>query len=211
MINKTQPQYEVEIRCHFNTATEAYKAMPFLRGCLTHQMVWSSSICGRELFEKGQNLRNSKTTVDGETKYYLGWKGPDTGTFANIREEIDEVITDGITGSRILNKLGSKKDFVAQKKVAAELKALGYAGFMSFRGHDSFGYYEPLGVSMKLLYCRVLRWPVMVEVEKSAESLKEAAMREKELRQFCDIFGLHERLVREEPPTLLYQTRFPGE
>ena len=37
----------------------------------------------------------SKTIVDGKTKYYLGWKGCDTGTFANIREEIDEVITAG--------------------------------------------------------------------------------------------------------------------
>jgi hypothetical protein len=79
---------------------------------------------------------------------------------------------------------------------------------MSFRGYDRFGYYEPLGLHLKLLHCRTLKWPVLVEFEKTAHSQEEALLREQELGEFCDRFGLNGRLVREEPPTLLYEARF---
>jgi adenylate cyclase class IV len=205
------PQFEVEIRCHFDTADDAYKVIPFLHSCLRHEMVWSSSFYGQEFFKSGQLLRMSKTTVDNKTKYYLGWKGCDTGTFANIREELDEVITDGIIDSQILRKLGTQKRTLGRKDITAELKLLGHHKFMSFRGYDLFGNYEPLDVSMKLMTCRSLKWPVLVEVEKAATTREEALIREAELREFCDRFGLHDRLVREEPPTLLYATRFHRE
>ena len=150
----------------------------------------------------------SKTTVDNNTKYYMGWKSRDTGTFANIREEIDEVITDGIIDGQILRKLGTQNRTLGRKDITAELKLLGQHRFMSFRGSDFFGHYEPLDVSMKLMTCRSLRWPVLVEVEKAANTREEALIREAELLEFCDRFGLHDRLVRDEPPTLLYATRF---
>jgi adenylate cyclase class IV len=204
-----KPQYEVEIRCHFSNADEAYRTIPFLRACLKHEMVWFSGIYGEDFFKAGKLLRMSKTTVDGETKYFMGWKGSNTGTFANIREEIDEVITHGVTDSRILEKLGSQNRTLPRNKISAELKKLGHQRFMSWRGADLFGDYKPLDVSMKLMTCRTLRWPVLVEIEKSAKSKKEALVRENELRSFCDRFGLNDRLVREEPPTLLYEARFP--
>ncbi len=150
----------------------------------------------------------SKTTVDSNTNYYMGWKSRDTGTFANIREEIDEVITDGIIDGQILRKLGTQNRTLGRKDITAELKLLGQHRFMSFRGSDFFGHYEPLDVSMKLMTCRSLRWPVLVEVEKAANTREEALIREAELLEFCDRFGLHDRLVRDEPPTLLYATRF---
>jgi adenylate cyclase class IV len=200
-------QYEVEIRCHFDSVEEAYNKIPFLRACLKHEMVWASGIYGEEFFKAGRLLRMSKTTIDGETKYFMGWKGEDTGTFANIREEIDEVITNGITISRILEKLGSQNLTMPRNKISAELKKLGHRRFMSWRGADLFGDYKPLDVSMKLMTCRTLKWPVMVEIEKSAKTKEEARVRENELRAFCDRFGLNDRLVREEPPTLLYEAR----
>ena len=200
-------QYEVEIRCHFDSVEEAYNKIPFLRACLKHEMVWASGIYGEEFFKAGRLLRMSKTTIDGETKYFMGWKGKDTGTFANIREEIDEVITNGITISRILEKLGSQNLTMPRNKISAELKKLGHRRFMSWRGADLFGDYKPLDVSMKLMTCRTLKWPVMVEIEKSAKTKEEARVRENELRAFCDRFGLNDRLVREEPPTLLYEAR----
>jgi adenylate cyclase class IV len=203
-----KPQYEVEIRCHFDNPDEAYRTIPFLRGCLKHEMVWSSGIYGEEFFKAGKLLRMSKTIVDGLTEYYMGWKGADTGTFANIREEIDEVITGGVRDSRILEKLGSQNRTLPRNKISAELKKLGYQRFMSFRGRDLFGDYQPLGVSLKLLNCHTLKWPVLVEIEKSAKTQEESLIRENELRNFCDRFGLHDRLVREEPPTLLYEARF---
>jgi adenylate cyclase class IV len=203
------PQYEVEIRCRFDNAEEADQTIPLLHACLKHEMVWSSGIYGEEFFKAGKLLRMSKTTVDGKTEYYLGWKGADTGTFANIREEIDEVITGGVSESRILEKLGSQNRNLSRNKISAELKSLGNQRFMSFRGRDLFGDYQPLGVSLKLLTCHTLKWPVLLEIEKSAQTKKEALVRENELRDFCDRFGLHDRLVREEPPTLLYEARFP--
>jgi hypothetical protein len=203
-----KPQYEVEIRCHFDSADEAYRTIPFLRACLKHEMVWTSGIYGEEFFKAGKLLRMSKTTIDGRTEYYMGRKGEDTGTFANIREEIDEVITNGVTDSRILEKLGSQNRTLPRNKISAELKKQGYQRFMSWRGVDLLGDYPPLGVSMKLMTCRTLKWPVLVEIEKSAYIKEEALVRENELRQFCDRFELNDRMVREEPPTLLYAARF---
>ena len=153
----------------------------------------------------------SKTTVDGKTKYFMGWKGGDTGTFANIREEIDEVITEGITDSEILGKLGSQNRTLSRKEIGAELQLLGHHKFMSFRGYDLFGDYKPLDVSMKLLNCSSLRWPILVEIEKAAKTKEDALTKEAELRDFCARYSLHDRLVREEPPTLLYAARFPQE
>ena len=203
-----EASYEVEIRCHFSSAEEAYRTIPFLRACLKHEMVWASGIYGEEFFKAGRLLRMSKTTIDGETKYFMGWKGEDTGTFANIREEIDEVITDGVTDSRILKKLGGQNRTLPRNKISAELKKLGHRRFMSWRGADLLGDYKPLGVSMKLMTCRTLKWPVLVEIEKSAKTKEEALVSENELRAFCDRFGLNDRLVRDEPPTLLYEARF---
>ena len=204
-----EASYEVEIRCHFSSADEAYRTIPFLRACLKHEMVWASGIYGEEFFKAGKLLRMSKTAVDGRTEYYMGWKGEDTGTFANIREEIDEVITDGVTDSRIMEKVGSQIRTLPRNKISAELKKLGHRHFMSWRGADLLGDYKPLGVSMKLMTCRTLKWPVLVEIEKSAKTKEEALVRENELRAFCGRFGLNDRLVREEPPTLLYEARFP--
>jgi adenylate cyclase class IV len=208
-VTNFKTSYEVEIRCHFDSVEEAYNKIPFLRACLKHEMVWASGIYGEEFFKAGRLLRMSKTTIDGETKYFMGWKGEDTGTFANIREEIDEVITDGVTDSRILKKLGGQNRTLPRNKISAELKKLGHRRFMSWRGADLLGDYKPLGVSMKLMTCRTLKWPVLVEIEKSAKTKEEALVRENELRAFCDRFGLNDRLVREEPPTLLHEARFP--
>jgi hypothetical protein len=47
-----------------------------------------------------------------------------------------------------------------------------------------------------------------VEIEKGAKTKEDALVRESELRDFCDRFSLHDRLVKEEPPTLLYAARF---
>jgi adenylate cyclase class IV len=206
-----QTHYEVEIRCHFKTAAAACKSIPFLLSCLQHKMVWSSNIYGLELFRSGQLLRMSKTTIDGsEPKYYLGWKGSDSGKFANIREEIDEVITEGIKDSRILQKLGAGKSFVERKKISRELNLLGHRRFMFFRGYDRFGYYRPLDVSLKLMHCSTLMWPDLLEIEKTANTREEALIMEADLREFADRFGLQGCLVREEPPTLLYAARFPA-
>jgi len=199
--------FEVEVRCHFDTIDEAYRLIPFLSRCLRNKMVWSSNFHGQELFKSGELLRLSKVIMDGETRYYLGWKGRDFGSFANIREEIDEIVTHGITNSEILGMLGSQNINPERRQIAPILRHLGHHKFMSFSGYDFFGDYEPLDLDMKLMSCDSLKWPILVEIEKSATTRDEALIQEEELRKFCYHFGLYDQLVKEEPPTLLYKTR----
>jgi hypothetical protein len=61
------------------------------------------------------------------------------------------------------------------------------------------------------MLCKNLKRQVLVEIEKAASSIEEALVREEELREFCNLFGLHSRLVREEPPALLYTSKFSSE
>jgi hypothetical protein len=75
---------------------------------------------------------------------------------------------------------------------------------MSFSGNDYVGLYEPQGFDVKLMYCADIKWPLLVEIEKTAKTREEAAHCEQQLRQFCDRFNLLENKVEEEPPTLLY-------
>jgi adenylate cyclase class IV len=208
VIIKDKKMFEVEVRCHFESAEEAYERLPFLRAPLKRTCDWETSIYGLKLFQSGQLLRTARVSYPHDTRYYLGWKGPDTGSFANIREEIDEEI--GQAGeSLILRRFGGGGRAGNLEETARELARLGQARFMSFEGTDSSGYYEAYGIKLKLMNCKDLRWPLIVEIEKTAESLEEAAVREEELKQICCQFHLDERLEREEPPTLLYEKRFP--
>ncbi len=82
---------------------------------------------------------------------------------------------------------------------------------MSFEGIDFTGYYEPYDVKLKLLTCGQLKWPLLVEIEKTAISIEEALKCEKALQRLCRQFHLEELVVKEEPPTLLYESVFGEE
>jgi hypothetical protein len=201
--------FEVEIRCHFESQEAAYTVLPFLHDCLQSQSVpWVSRIFGLSVFKSGQLLRVAEVVRHGKSQYYLGWKGPDVGQFANIRREIDEECTHGIVDSAILRKFGADGDAGTPDAAARKLEELGHKEFMSFSGSDLAGYDKSLGVSAKLMVCPVLRWPVLVELEKMASTEQEAIQREAELRELSLGFRLQSRLVREEPPTLLYTGLF---
>ena len=185
--------------------------MPFLVSCLRHEVTWSTTIYGLELFQSGQLLRAGETTIDSEIKYFLGWKGPDTGSFANIRQELDEEITSDGTSSAVLEHLGGNANVGTGKGVVEELGQLGHYEFMSLEGFNLSGYYEPQFISVKLMNCAMLKWPLLLELEKTAKSEEEAIRCEEELREVCRQFQFESRLVREEPPTLLYDALFsPG-
>jgi adenylate cyclase class IV len=201
--------FEVEVRCHFGDVAEAYAALPFLLPNLQRKCVWETSIYGLKLFQSGQLLRTASLVFDKEPRYYLGWKGPDIGQFANIREEIDEEITSGSSHSSILKLLAGRGSIHDINEAIQELDRLGYSRFMSFEGVDSSGYYAPYGLSLKLMHCPVLQWPLIVELEKTAHTAQEADLRQQELFDLCTLFQLHDRLVKEEPPTLLYNALFP--
>ena len=201
-------QYEVEIRCCFDNRDEAFERFPFLASSLQEEATWTNSTYGLDLFKSGQLLRTSEVRFDSEISYYIGWKGPDIGNFANIRQELDEEITGGIRNSAILGRLGGSGTLATPQEVIRELERLGYKPFMSFHGIDLLGQYEPLTLHTKLLTSPDLPWPFIVEIEKSASTEEEALCCEQELRELCRQLRLQEYLVREEPPTLLYNSLF---
>ena len=200
--------YEIEVRFHFNDTDHAYEKLPFIRSCLERQTSWTTTFYGLELFQSGQLLRTSEVVLNETSSYYIGWKGPDIGKFANIRQEVDENITSAIADSSILESLGGNKNTGGIQGVTRELERLGYHRFMSFKGIDLAGYYEPYDINIKLMTCKTLKWPFLVEMEKTANTEEEAIRCETELHELSHRLQLQSRLVREEPPSLLYARLF---
>jgi hypothetical protein len=200
-----QAHFEVEFRCQFSNDEEAYQALPFLRESLKREYTWIDAYYGLEIFKSGQVLRAGETISEGKTRYLLGWKGPDTGTFANIRRELDEDITQGIKGSAIMEWLSGEKRAYLRQEVVPEMERMGFRRFMSYRGDNLAGRFEPLGINVKLMHCEILRWPLLVEMEKIAKTEAEAGDYEKELAAICREYRLEKQVVKEEPGTLLYE------
>ena len=202
-----QKTVEVETRFHFKNVNEAYEMIPFLKESLSSTNHWETHHFGLELFEKDQILRVGKNIRNNnEPQFYLGWKGPDHGKLVNIREEIDEEITSGIKDSAILALLGGTSSLATAESVTDEINRLDYHLFMSFSGHNKLGYYEPDGLHLKLMQCPILEWPILVEIEKTAQDLDEAFKLEGEILEITGKLQLKDRLVRKEPPTLLFET-----
>jgi hypothetical protein len=141
-LNPEGSVFEVESRYRFDNVDEAYQALPFLRTTLEHRSIWSTAIYGLTLFRAGRLLRTAKVEVDEKTRHFIGWKGPDTGKFANIRQELDEEISAVTTGNRVLRFIGGRPDLDNFDDVVRELERLGHPPFMSFEGIDLSGYYQ---------------------------------------------------------------------
>jgi len=207
-MENSKQQYEVETRCHFAGRDEVYQSLPFFRKSIYGEAIWNSGIYGLSLFKSGELLRVGEVHVGSETRIFLRWKGQDTGTFANIRIEIGDEITKGVRDSLVLRQLGGRSGFLTVQQVIEELDRLGHHRFMGFEGHDWYGKYEPLDIEIKMMHCPVLKWPLLVEFEKTAGTMEEARRWEIELGSFTHQFDLEDRLIHDEPPTLLYSARF---
>ena len=202
-----QLSYEVEIRFHFNNYDDAREKIPFLEESLQTVDWWDTSMYGIDLFHSDQMLRIGDLVYeDNHKRRYLGWKGPDIGDFANIRSEIDEDVTNGIENSVVLAKVGGGQKFLTSNGVIDELDRLGYREFMSFSGKNTIGWYKSLDISIKLMSCDQLKYPTMVEIEKIASTEEEARQCEKQLNEISNELNLLDRLVKEEPTHLLYES-----
>ncbi|UCD10094.1 MAG: hypothetical protein JSU79_05495 [Dehalococcoidales bacterium] len=198
--------YEVEIRFFAESYDDACDKLPFLEESLNEEESWKSDTYGLELFKSGQLLRIGQGPLIGITRRYLGWKSPDTGEFANIRQEIGEEITNGIENSIILDKLGGCNIIESYTDVINELEKLGHYRFMSFNGVDKFGYHEPLELTVKVMTCPQIKYPLLIELEKTAFTEEEAKKREDELFNLSVDLRLDNLLVKKEPPTLIYES-----
>ena len=187
---------------------DVYQALPFTRSCLQHKNTWITAFHGLELFKLGQLLRTGDVFIDKDIRHFLNWKGPDIGKFTNIRQEFEEEITPATTKSTIIRSLGGRENISGISEVIQELERLGHHRFMSFEGTNLAGYYKSYNISVKLMSCAALKWPLMVEIEQTANTEEEAVQCEQTLRELCDQLQLHNRLVREEPPSLLYDALF---
>jgi hypothetical protein len=161
---------------------------------------------GIDLYNSGKLLRTSSAKTNGITRFYWGYKEEDMGKFYNIRKELDEEITNGISDSYILQLINGTEQKVTKENVYSVLESLGHKQFMSFTGKNLTGRYERLQLELKLLSCSILRYPLMLEIEKSAKTLEEAFRKELELKEFLTEYKLESRALKEEPTTLLYET-----
>ena len=200
--------FEIEFRCWFVTEAEAFAALPFLKSSLTVPVDWTDAYYGFELFQRGEVLRFAGVMGAGEARYSLGWKGVDTGTFANLRQELNEEVTAGIPHSRILAALAHEEGPCSLSEIVPALESAGHCYFMSYDGRSLVGRHEPLGVNTKLMRCDTLRWPLLVELEKLAGTEAEARRCERELQDICREYEVEAHVVREEPGTLLYEKVF---
>jgi hypothetical protein len=201
--------YEIEIRFCVASPAEAYALLPFFEQSLRAPKNWATDIIGCELYKAGRLLRLGRTLAADRTRYSLGYKGPDLGTIANIRQEWGEEITDGIQASAILPMVGLAADYPTYTAVIDALYSAGYTPFMNFAGVDRLGYYAPLDLHTKLCQCEaILDQQYLIELEMSATSLEEARTAETRLQALAEEYHLTDRLFRAEPPTMLYQRRF---
>jgi adenylate cyclase class IV len=200
--------YEVEFRCRFASDEEAFAAIPWLHPSLTRTVGWTDAYYGVEVFERGEVLRFSSVILGDHVRFYLSWKGVDLGAFANLRQELAEEVTDGTGRSEILATLADEAGPCARGEIVPALEAAGHDYFMSYEGESAVGRYEPLSLSTKVMRCDALRWPLLVELEKLAATEDEAHRCEEELLALCRELHLEDRVVREEPGTLLYEKVF---
>lgn len=201
--------YEIEIRFCVERPEEAYTLLPFLEGSLGAPKVWATDIVGRGVYETGRLLRLGRVPPTGNTRYYLGYKGPDVGSVANIRQEWGEEITEGIAKSAILAQLGLTGSHRTQTAIVELLQNAGYTPFMGFAGVDRLGYYAPLDLHTKLCQCEaILDQQFLIELEMNATSLADAHAAEVRLQEIAAEYHITDRLFRDEPPTMLYKRTF---
>lgn len=197
--------YEVEIRFVVEEAAEAFELLPFFQRSLGSPKSWTTDIIGKQLFEAGKLLRMG-AVEDEKRRHFLGYKAEDVGKIANVRQEWGEEITSGIRGGRILPQIGIFEDFASASDVRAALNEEGYSAFMTFSGEDRLGYEEDLRLHTKLCSCSaILGDKLLIELEMEAATLAEAREAEKLLLALASDYHIFERLVRDEPPTMLYR------
>jgi len=197
--------FEVESRFHFKTEKEIYEQLPFVKDSIKYNIKWKTVHYGIDLFEKDIILRLSYNELPDNSITVLGYKEADMGNKINIRKEYSEIIDHNFEESKIIDKLGGEKKLENLEEIKSEFKKLGHDKFMAFEGKSKLGFCEKLKLDLKIMYCKQLRYPLILEIEKEAENIEDAEQKSKEIMKFIDSYSLKNRLITKEPPTLLYE------
>jgi hypothetical protein len=87
-----------------------------------------------------------------------------------------------------------------------KLSILGYSEFMSFSGRSLIGFLDDWKLSIKLMFCKFIEFPVILEIEREAKTKNDISQLIYELMEFSNKYNLINRIVNDEPPTLLYKS-----
>lgn len=137
--------FEVETRFAFNSKDDIFFVFPQLKKFNFTKIKWQTKLFNKNIFLKDNQLRYSEIIVEDKKLVYLGYKGNDIGSFCNIRQEIDEEITDikkFIRKSEILRnilRLPAKENIKKIKNLYSLmglLKTFNFQEFLSFEGES---------------------------------------------------------------------------
>ena len=200
--------YEVETRFYFKDEHELNDKLPFLKKYFDREIEWRTKHYGLDLFKQDIILRINESSVDNSNFVTLGYKERDIGGEINIRKEYDEDIRNGIVNSSILGKLGLINSLKSVDDIEMLLERKGFGKFMSFNGRSILGYFKDLNFSLKLMMCKSIGVPCILEIERVSKSFKDVDKHKLDILKFVNEYNLLNILLKDEPPTLLYKKLF---
>ncbi|MEN8906995.1 MAG: hypothetical protein ABF289_13635 [Clostridiales bacterium] len=176
-----------------------------MKNCFNRQIQWETDHYGIDAFRKDKIIRISRSKEEEKAYSWLGYKEKDFGEMCNIRKEIDEDITNGIIESDILKIIGIDKSFDHPEAIEYALNKK-HKKFMSFSGSSILGYQKEFDFKLKFMYCNHLKYPYLLEIEREEIEYNHIGKHVKDIESFIAKYNLEGLKIKEEPPTLLYNT-----
>jgi hypothetical protein len=197
--------YEVETRFHFKDKDEVFSFLPDFRTSFTKSINWETWHYGKHLFHKDIILRIGKS-IDSQGDYFsLGYKEKDISqNIINIRKELNENIDQPIYSKIYSDILKGNKLIISKDNIFKKLFALGYSEFMYFKGNSLLGYNDKYKIDIKLMFCNDIKYPVLLEIEKTTPYRDDVLKLSNELLNFSYTHKLNDFMLKEEPPKLLF-------
>lgn len=75
---------------------------------------------------------------------------------------------------------------------------------MSFEGKSKVGYFKKEDLYFKIMHCDQLETSLLLEIEKEAKDHSQIKLKSQELIEYVQKMNLMNKVIREEPPTMLY-------
>lgn len=166
---------------------------------------WRTNFFGKELFDQGELLRITETKGNDESGFWVTWKSRDIGHVANNRREIQKELRRGQRSVTLeVNHLGELQ--LPEWSYFNDVSYIGaYTKFMGFSGFSYHGVALDGLISIKEMHCDSISLPILVELESEGNEVDEIAFIERVKSILPN--PILKRIVKIEPPGLLYQYR----